>query len=88
MLLNIFYDLVHVPGVRGVPQLHKPYVPGSAIYLGWNLIVSISSPLRYVYPRVWKVVCYNSDSTFGPFKIISHFFKALTTVSYSRSPIA
>jgi hypothetical protein len=44
MLLFLLHDLVHVPGVREVPQLHKPYLPGSALYLGWNLIASISSP--------------------------------------------
>jgi hypothetical protein len=28
MFFFLLYDLVHVPGVRGVPQLDKPYFPG------------------------------------------------------------
>jgi hypothetical protein len=43
MLFFLLHDHVHVPGVRGVPQLDKPYFP-TAIYLGGNMIVSISSP--------------------------------------------
>jgi hypothetical protein len=42
MLFFLHCDLVHVPGVRGVPQLEKPYSPGSAVCLGGNVLVSIS----------------------------------------------
>jgi len=45
-------DLVHVPGVRGVPQLDDPYLPGSATCLGKDVCTSISfaflkSPVKF-----------------------------------------
>jgi hypothetical protein len=55
MLLFFLYDLVHVPGVRGVPQLDEPYFPGSAIYLGGDVSVSILS--SFLESPVNLIIC-------------------------------
>jgi hypothetical protein len=43
MFCFLLTNLVHVPGVRGVPQLddHEPYFPGSAISLGVGRIPNL-----------------------------------------------
>jgi hypothetical protein len=64
MLFFLLYDLVHVPGVRGVPQLDQPYFPGSTIYpvLGGNNNVSISSPFPESHVAAF---CYTLRVLYG-----------------------
>jgi hypothetical protein len=61
-------NLIHVPGVRGVPHLDKPYLPGFAVCLCGNVSVSISSsfivsPVNFVmcdhhYHAVWALLLF------------------------------